>query len=66
MQAVVSAGAGRLLRQDAFNAAVLRADISALLDNPTYRAGARQVATWFSRYPAAQRFTQLLEEIRPN
>jgi len=66
MQAVVSAGAGRLMRQDAFNAAVLRADIRALLDNPAYRAGARQVATWFLRYPAAHRFTQLLEEIRPD
>jgi len=65
MQAVVSAGAGRLLRQDAFNAAVLRAEITALLDNPAYRAGARQVAAWFSRYSATQRFTQLLEEIRP-
>lgn len=65
MQAVVSAGAGRLLRQDSANAAVLRAEIMALLQNPAYRAGACQVATWFSRYSAAQRFTQLLEEIRP-
>lgn len=65
MQAVVATGAGRLLRQDGFNAALLRAEISALLENPAYRAGAKQVASWFSRYPAIQRFTQLLEEIRP-
>jgi UDP:flavonoid glycosyltransferase YjiC (YdhE family) len=66
MQAVVSAGAGRLLRQDGFNAAVLRADITALLEDPAYRAGANQVAAWFSRYPATQRFARLLEEIQPN
>ncbi len=66
MQAIVSAGAGRLLRQDSFNAEVLRADISALLDDPAYRLGACRVATWFSHYPAAQRFSQVLEEIRPD
>jgi UDP:flavonoid glycosyltransferase YjiC (YdhE family) len=65
MQAVIQAGAGRLLRQDRCRAAALRADITALLSDPAYRVAAQRIAGWFARYPAPQRFARFLEDTVP-
>lgn len=65
MSAVVTAGAGRLIRKDRFTPLSLRSNLLSLLDDPSYRHHANEVAKWFNAYPAELIFSHFLDEIRP-
>lgn len=63
MQAITAAGAGLLLRADQFRRDRLLSLVKTCLNTLHYTLAARQVAAWFARYPARQRFAALLEEV---
>lgn len=60
MHGVVAAGAGALLRADRFDAARLRAAVTALIERPAARAAAARLAHWFGQYRAGPRLAEVL------
>ena len=63
MQAVVREGAGILERSDAATVDSLQAEVAILLEDESYRQGAKRVEDVIARYPAEKRFVNFLKNL---
>ena len=63
MRGIVDRGAGLLVRSEHARPAAIRAAVVRMLDDPSFRASAREVAAIFAGYDAPGRFRSILEGI---
>ncbi len=63
MQAIVGAGAGRMMRQSQASVQALRDTVGQMTGSESYVQAAAGLADMFSRYHAAQRFRTLVAEV---
>lgn len=61
MAAVERAGAGKLLRAERVTPALVRATVASMLAQPSFRAAAATLRDVFARYPAHERFHQIID-----